>query len=258
MLTQLRHIAAAFCAAIFVAVTGGAHAASSYNFAISYSEPMLAAYGTPEEADVAHYESWDSAIARIRKRNMPFIEITNTSTSATPLTQFTMSIAKPEYDFSDDVLLAFAKLGTSTPGISMMSSSPDGGDTLLVVDFTDGLQPNEVARFQVDIDVDPAFPDLYPYPDYRMVFFDINGDDNSDNSVITATFETANGATTTQTNVLPDYEQNPVYLNGGGLRPYTEMDPAERFDLTGEIPEPSSAAIAVLSLIAARGFGRRR
>lgn len=248
---------AACCAAVLGVAGSDAQATSSYDFAISYSEPMLAAYGTPDEDDVAHYESWDSAIARIRKRNMPFIEITNTSTSATPLTQFTMTIAKPEYDFSDNVLLSYAKLGTTTPGVAMTSSAANG-DSLLIVDFTDGLQPNETVRFQVDIDVDPAFPDLYPYPDYRMVFFDVNGDDDSDNSVISATFQTTNGGTTTQTNVLPDYEQNPVYLNGGGLRPYTEMDPADRFDLSGEVPEPAAGLLALLSLAAVRGCVRRR
>lgn len=236
-----------------------ATAASSYKFNLSFSEPMLAAYGTADEDEVAHYEGWDSSIARIRKRNMPFIEITNTSTSATPLTQFTMSIAKPEYDFSDNVLLSFAKLGTTTPGVAMTSSSPDDGDTLLVVDFTEGLQPNETVRFQVDIDVNAAYPDLYPYPDYRMVFFDVNGNDDSDNSVLTTTFQSLGGGTTTQTQTLPDFNQDStVYLNGGGLRNYTEMDGVEMFELTGEVPEPAAGLLALLAMVAVRGPGRRR
>lgn len=255
----------AICLAALAVATlaSDALAVGSYNFSLSFSEALMAAQGTADEAIVKHYEGWDSAVARIRKRNMPFIEITNTSSEAEVMSQFTMSIAKPQYEFSDDVLLSFAKLGVTTPDINISSSSPDDGDTLIVVDFLDGLQPNETVRFQVDIDVDQDYLDanpgveIYPHPDYRMVFFDVNGNDNSDNSVLTAKFTAQNGSTSSQSQTLPDFGQDgDVFINGQGLRNYTTMDGVEMFDLTGEVPEPSAGLLALLSLAAVR-FRRR-
>ncbi len=232
--------------------------AQSYDFQLSYSEELLNAAGTDQEAMVKHYVSWDSPIARIRKRNMPFIEITNTSATATPLTQFQMTIGKPVYNFSDDVLLSYAKLGITTPDVAMTSSTPDGGDTLVVNFANGGLQPNQTVRFQVDIDVDPGHPELYAFPDYRMVFFEVNGTvaTPTDNSVLTLTFGKPGGGTSTQSQTLPDFVQNgPIYVNGGPLRDYSNMDPAEMFELTGEIPEPGAGLLAMLSLA---GFGGLR
>ncbi|TWT85694.1 hypothetical protein Pla123a_05010 [Posidoniimonas polymericola] len=258
----MRNQLATCLAALAVAtLAADARAVNSYEFSLSFSEALMEAEGTPDEAIVKHYEGWDSAVARIRKRNMPFIEITNTSTAAEVMSRFTMSIAKPQYDFSDDVLLSFAKLGVTTPGINISSSSPDDGDTLLVVDFVDGLQPNETVRFQVDIDVDPDYlaanpgVEIYPHPDYRMVFFDVNGNDSSDNSVLTTTFTAANGSTSSQSQTLPDFDQTTdVYINGTGLRNYNTMDGVEMFELTGEgeIPEPAAGFLAMMALAAVR------
>lgn len=230
-----------------------AQANTSYDMSLSFSEYVLAAEGTDQQDLVEHYESWDSAIARIRKRNMPFIEVTNTSTLA-PMTQFQMTIEKPQYEFEDDVLGAYARLGTTTPGVVIAPSSPDNGSTLIVT-FTEGLQPNETIRFQVDIDVDEAYPDEYPFPDYRTVFFDVNGpNDLTDNSVVTATFAVDDGETDISS-TLPDFEQEgDIFLNGGPLREYTEMDGSEQFELGGEVPEPSTGLLALLALVGmARG-----
>ncbi|MCA9239527.1 MAG: PEP-CTERM sorting domain-containing protein [Planctomycetales bacterium] len=246
-----------------LAVPAPAEAQNSFDFLISFSEPMLAAHGTPQEAQVAHYEGWDSAIARIRKRNMPFIEVTNTS-STNDLTQFRMTIGKSVYNFSDLVLGSYAALGTTTPGITISSSAPDpdgagpltSGD-LLVVDFANGLGPNETVRFQVDIDVDPGNPSLYAYPDYRSVFFDVNSavNDPSNNSVLTAAFSNGGLVSTT----LPDFSQSDtVYLNGGPLRSYNEMDNTEMFELTGDVPEPGAGLLVLASIGGFCGFRKRR
>lgn len=260
----LRSVTLLAIAAVAIGFTGPAPAeAQTFDFLISFSEPMLAAHGTAMEDQVGHYEGWDSAIARIRKRNMPFIEVTNTSNTVT-MTQFTMSIGKSVYNFSDLVLESFAKLGTTTPGIAITSSAPDpdgagpltAGD-LLVVDFTSGLGPNETVRFQVDIDVDPGNPSLYQFPDYRTVFFDVNSavNDTSNNSTLKASY--SNGVTITS--VLPDFEQDStVYLNGGPLRSYNEMDMTEMFELTGEVPEPAAGLLVLASVAGLCGVRKRR
>ena len=39
-----------------------------------------------------------------------------------------------------------------------------------------GLQPGELVRFKIDLDVDPEFADqVFAHPDYRTVLFDMNG-----------------------------------------------------------------------------------
>lgn len=246
--------------AAMIAALGAAAPSSAqfYSFKLSPSEYVMNAQGTEDEGIVNHYEKWDGAVARIRKRNMPFVEITNSGLSSGPLSEFQMTIGKPaEYKFSDEVLGAFAEVGTTTPGVNITSSSPGDAGEVIVVSFDDGLMPNETVRFQVDIDVLPGL-DLYPYPDYRTVFFDVNGDDSSDNSVITTTFLPPSGDPLVSSRTLPDFDQDaPVFLNGLGIRSYDTMDPVEVFELE-VIPTPSGAALALSGMLVGAGTWTRR
>ncbi|MEM6328957.1 MAG: PEP-CTERM sorting domain-containing protein [Planctomycetota bacterium] len=244
------------CAAAVAAIAGNASAQTgSFSFAVSPSEPVLVA---PDDPVVQHIESWDSPLMRIIKRSRPFIEIVNTSDEGVQLTEFRMTIGDADFNFSDDFFGAFTVLGDSTPGVDISSTTEMGGDELVISFGGGGLAPGEVVRFQVDIDGDPGVPGMFIHPDYRTVFFDIYGDDNSDNSVLTANFiATLDGDQELQaTGVQPDLDK-PVgsAFIAPAIRPYSVMEMVEVTgfeDTTVVIPEPSAV---LLLLMASAGFG---
>lgn len=224
---------------------GAAQADPNFNVVLSYSEPVLQFRNTQYEDRVFKTEMWDDMYKRIEKRNMPFIEVTNTSDMAASLTQFQISIAKDQYEFEDEVLKAFAKEGKSTDvGFSVTPVMDGTRVSAVTLTLDNPLAQGELFRFQVDLDVAPDFENagLYPQPDYRMVFFDINGNDISDNSVVTATFEGMGSISRT----LPDFQSDDPIFSQADARAYEVMDPVDEFDLT--IPEPSAVALSVLGL----------
>ena len=223
---------------------------ASFNIALSSSEQVLA---FPDDPMVMHFQSWDSPLERIIERNMPFIEVGNSALSNVPIIEFRMTIGDLDFNFSDAVLGDFAVIGTTTPNV--MISSTSGGDELIVQFADGGLAPGEMARFQIDIDPDPGV-DSFVYPDYRTVLFDVNGSDDSDNSLATAIFDIPENGTTPVSIRLPDFQQEgPIYLNEH-IRPYSVMEDVERFGTTEVIPEPTAMILLALGALGL-SVGRR-
>lgn len=230
---------------------------AGFDFRISPSEMVLAA-PDPYDAELQHYEMWDSPIGRIIKNSRPFLEIRNTSTagSGIQLNEFRITIGDEDFNFSDDIFGAFTQVGTTTPLVSFTSATEDD-DNELVITFGDGgLAPNEVVRFQIDLDSDD--PLATKNPDYRMVFFDLFENDNSDNSRLTANFTDSNDDPVTLTGFLRDGDPDSLtnYVNGA-VRPYSDM---ERVQVTGFelIPEPSSVLLGLIAMAGGAAAMMRR
>src|SRR5690606_14295816 len=126
-----------------------------------------------------------------------------------------------------------------------------------------GLQPGQVVRFRVDIGVDPGYPNLFPYQDFRLVFFQspsLGGDPNIPTSVVTSIFS-ENGMTESLSTSLENWTTpNNAYFNGS-IRPYSVMMGLDIFTTGAEqtdIPEPSSIALCGIGTLAALLFWRRR
>ena len=108
-----------------------------------------------------------------------------------------------------------------------------------------GLAPGEVVRFQFDIDPDPGVQS-FVHPDYRTVLFDLNGNDDSDNSIASVVFAGAGeeGEDVVKNRVFPDFPQDgPIFVNEI-IRPYSVMENVEYFGVP--VPEPTSLAMLVL------------
>ncbi|MDC0936544.1 PEP-CTERM sorting domain-containing protein [Pirellulales bacterium] len=213
---------------------------TSFNLAISSSELVLE---SPNDSMVMHFQSWDSPLNRILERNMPFLEVQNNNNSTANITEIRLTIGDTDFNFTDAVLGEFAVLGTTTPNVVIDNST--GGD-VLVVQFGDGgLAPGEVARFQFDIDADPDV-EAFVHPDYRTVLFDVNGNDDTDNSIASVVFADAGeeGEDVVQERRFPDFQQNgPIFANAI-IRPYSIMENVEYFGLP--VPEPTSFAMLAL------------
>lgn len=215
----------------------------------------------------------DLGFQRMIARNTPYVEVQNDATSSDPITQFTLTIGDSRFHFADLFLGGYTKLGTTTPNVAMTSSVEQGGDKL-VVNFTDGLQPGDIVRFRVDIDVDPAYlSDVgTEFPDYRTVMFDMTPlgnlygpdpnplDSNEDNSMVEVAFGTGGNLTPpvafTDSSTVPavvntyvrccapqDVIDNPARLTGGTVIP--------------QVPEPATAVLGLLGLLGGVALRRR-
>lgn len=255
---------AAVCLLAVAALAAGHEAsAQSFSYNISTSEALLE---NPDDMMVQKIEMWDSPLMRIIKRSRPFIEVTNTSSAGSGqlLTMFTMTIGDTDFNFSDDVLGAYAATGYSTPGAIASSSSSSGGDAITISFANGGLAPGEIARFQFDIDPDPGTGG-YVHPDFRTVMFDLddNGSD-ADNSELTALFvRTGPGTQTLVSTTIPDQDLPPgmPLYSQGLIRSYDVEEPLDNFggDAETVIPEPSSVVLTLLAACGAlAGMMRRR
>lgn len=219
---------------------------------LSAKEMVLA---NPGDMMAMKYSAWDTPTQRIADLNMPFLELINNSNSDAPITQFTMSIGDTNFHFSNlfpSFNGSYVKLGSTTPGFDLQATTENSGDLLKVTIGDGGLLPGETVRFRVDIDVDPGHPELYPHQDFRLVFFDMNGNGTADNSVVTSTFSEG-GMTEQVSSQLPDYPSDNDQFVNGDIRPYSVMVGIDVFNLaasrSNEIPEPVSFSLLSLGVI---------
>ncbi len=249
--------------ALLATVAGAQNA--TFDFNISASEAVLA---EPNNPLIQHYEAWDSPLGRILKNSRPFIEVRNTSAmgSNVRLNEFRITVGDMDYQFSDAVLGAFAKLGMTTPNASISSTTTANGDELVVSFGNGGLAPDEFVRFQIDLDGDPGLG-LTAHPDYRMVMFDLFENDNSDNSRLTANFtNTMTGAQLTATGVQQDLGLPPAALGqtiftAGVVRPYSAMEGVEVNGFAPDpviIPEPSTFVLGLIALLSGSAAAMRQ
>ena len=233
---------------------------AAYTVNISSKELVLE---SPNDPNAQLNAMWDNPYQRIADRNMPWVEVVNAVESTSDITQYIMSIGDEAFHFSD---AHFGSLimesDTDSAGVSLVANVINGGDTL-VIDIA-GLNPGDTARFRVDID--PDDPAAFPHPDFRLVFFDMNGNSNADNSDVSLRFaEITDPVTVTLPNTLPDFAVNgPLYFNTH-IRPYNVMEHVDTFTIgdsvtvTQGVPEPSTLAlIAMLGLTLGTVSYRRR
>lgn len=208
---------------------------------------------------------WDIGYERMMCRNRPYIELLNEATSSAPITEFHLTIGDNNFNFGPVEGTKYALLGSSTPGFDLTSTTLNGlGDELVVTIGNGGLLPGQLVRFQINLDVDPAFAAQYAasfgdsQPDFRTVLFDMNGfnvytgvqhtssDDNAKASVVFTPGGKSNAVA---------FEDEPVpagqYFNNN-LRVYKASDPVLIFQIGGgtEIPEPAGMVLAVLAFSA--------
>ncbi|MCI0332629.1 MAG: hypothetical protein L0228_05340 [Planctomycetes bacterium] len=223
---------------------------------------------------------WDLGITRNDYyRNMPTLELSNIAAAGSPdILKFQMTIGDTRFHFSDAFLGVAALLGESTQDEYDLTSSisPDGH--LLTVNIqkqagTGGLAPGDLVRFRIDLNVDAGLPDppFYMFPDFRTVLFDMNGvqvygidpafpppeEDNAQASVFFS------DSTMLGPKPLPDFEVTGLqsqYFNAI-QHPRGVMEGVDIFTIGGGppvIPEPGSAALAVLGLLGLLSLGARK
>jgi hypothetical protein len=240
---------------------------------ISEKEMQLAA---PNDPAWMKANMWDIGYQRMNDRNMPFLELVNTTAFGGPdIEQFQLTIGDTRFHFEDDVLGTFALLGNTTPGFELTPSTSNGGN-LLTVNISKpgggGLAPGEVVRFKIDIDVDAGLPDppFFVHPDYRTVLFDMNGlevygpDPNlppgaEDNAQASVTF--SGGTMAGPTAFIDEIISGPqsIFFNDS-FRPKGVMEPVDIFDVDDcfVIPEPGSSLLVMIGLLSGINYSRRR
>jgi hypothetical protein len=264
--------------ALFAAATFSASAVKAQNaFTMNISEKELK-LEHPDPNDMAwnKWLMWDLGYERMMDRNMPFIELQNSATSSSPITEFHLTIGDSRFNFVPDSGTSLVALGATTPGFDLSGSTvSNAGKELVVTIGNGGILPGHLVRFQIKLGVDPSFATQYAatfgasQPDYRTVLFDINSNGGStpvdlygpdpnlapgasDNASAFVLFGGVKSSVQTLADATVDAEDQAVngqYRNNA-LRPYSASDNVNLFQLQGgnEIPEPGSMALAMLGL----------
>jgi len=234
-----------------------AEAQTGFEFSVSHSDILL---DSPDDMIAQKIEAWDSPLLRVVKRSRPFIQVRNTSTNGALLTQFEITIGDSQnYEFSDEFMGEYAIESPHFATDILDTVTPSQDNSVLTIDFTSGaLAQDERALFQVDIDPRDGIHGLFVHPDFRMVFFDLFENDNSDNARFTARFSNGQEITSTlnDLNLPPDSLGTSVFAQGA-LRPYDTEEPVEIFGGDPVIPEPSSMML-LLAAVAGPALARRR
>lgn len=224
----------------------------------------------------AAWESWfegDVGYQRMIERNQPFIELANDAASSNPITEFHLTIGDNRFNFGAVEGSTLAKLGRTTPGFDLTSSTVGGlGDELVVTIGNGGLLPGQHLRFKINLDVDPAYAATYAanfgssHPDFRTVLFDMNGvnvydgttdDSDADNAAAFVIFNPGGKSSTTMFEdeevTVSQYYNN--HVRGGCC---CTKDPVLIFEIGGgQIPEPASIGLVMLGLSAGLLVRRR-
>ncbi len=239
--------------------------------AISYSLTLcedLDVLRDPMNKTLAMNAAWKPQHTLMLERTYPYLELRNTSETAS-ITQFSMSIGDLSKNYD------WATMIEASPGVTFSLITPDnlaGGarsDTLLI-DLS-GLDPGEFVRFRVGLSDDN--PAASAIQDFRQILFDLNGNDASNNAVVTVDFESSLGQKSLE-------QQLPNFTTGGMntamdmsfphqyhmdmIMPFTITDQGTIPDEPGggtQVPEPGSVvllATGLLGLAWLRSARRRR
>jgi len=233
---------------------------------LSEKEHML-----QHSTDPGWTKSLESDFGRMRNnyfRNMPTLELTNTSdTAAKEIVKFEMTIGDTRFHFQDTEFGAAAVLGMYTPGYDLTSNISSDGNLLIVAIAKPGgggLSPGETVHFRIDLGLDDGFSSapFYEFPDFRTVLFDMNGQQHygpdpafppsaEDNAQVTVHF--SDGATSGPTPLADFAVTGPQkdYVNENFHRVFA-ADGVDLFALSGAatvIPEPGAAGLAIVGLL---------
>jgi hypothetical protein len=236
-------------------------------FSVTLSEKEMA-LATPTDMDMMKYLMWDLSFQRMTARSMPYVEVKNNDTSGAPLTEFRLTIGDTKFRYNCEFMGECAMQGKTTPNAGITSFTELNGDVLVVRFGDGGLAAGEIARFKIDIDPDPEYKGLvFSNPDFRTVLFDMNGRNvylndpdgtsSADNASFTGKFEMSG---------MEPFITDPTFFEdrivGGAAgqyynniyRPYGVMEEVDQFQFLslgggGEIPEPSTVALAMVSLL---------
>ncbi|HEX3599640.1 MAG TPA: PEP-CTERM sorting domain-containing protein [Lacipirellulaceae bacterium] len=255
---------------VAASLASAAKAQNAFTVNLSEKKDKLA---NPTDMMWDKWVTWDLGSQRMRDRNSPYLEVTNNSTSTSPITEFHLTIGDNRFNFGPVDGTNLAALGSTTPGFALTSSTVNNAGDELVVDIGNGgLLPGQTVRFKIKLNVDPSFAAQYAasfgtsLPDYRTVLFDMNGlnvydgitktssDDNAQASVVF----TPGGKSSAV--AFPDEQVTVSQYYNSNLRPYSATDPVLIFQLNGtQVPEPTSIGLAFLGLsaIAFRRGARR-
>lgn len=247
-----------------------AKAVDSWTVSLTEKELKLK---NPVDQDWEEWFEGDVGYQRMIERNQPYLELLNEASSTNPITEFHLTIGDNRFNFGPVEGTDLVKLGRTTPGFNLGSSTVGGlGDELVVTIGNGGLLPGQLLRFKINLDVDPAYAATYAanfgdsHPDYRTVLFDMNGinvydgttEKKSDDNA--AAFVIFNPGGKSETSLFPDedvavsqyYNDN---IRGGCC---CEKDPVLIFEIGGgQIPEPASIGLVMLGLSAGLLVRRR-
>jgi hypothetical protein len=226
-----------------------------------------------EHPNDAAWERWfegDIGYQRMIERNSPFIELTNTSTTSS-IDEFHLTVGDTNFNFGAVSGSSLVKLGRTTPGFTLSSTSASGGDELVVKILNGGLQPGDSVRFQIKLNPDSSYASTYASlfggskPDYRTVLFDMNGTnvygganqksalDNAQAYVIAD----PGGKSTVHQFEDWDVAASQFFNNNLASSCCCTNDPVNIFEPPPMVPEPGSIALALLSLSAGLSSRRR-
>lgn len=264
-------IATSVAAIAFAWMALAAPAAAQNNWTMSISEKEMK-LENPLDMMWDKWLMWDIGYQRMMCRNMPYIELRNEASSSSPITEFHLTIGDNRFNFGPFEGGSLAQLGSTTPGFSLLSSTLNGGDEIVVSIGNGGLLPGQLVRFQINLDVDPAFAAQYAatfgatQPDFRTVLFDMNGHnvydgfvhgDSADNAHAFVTFTP--GGDSSEDVFQDEAVAAGTYYNSH-FRPYRDSDPVLIFQLQGavEVPEPATVGSLMMLGITAMMMVRRR
>jgi hypothetical protein len=265
---------------IAAAAIGGATARAQNSWTLNVSEKEMK-LEEPTDMMWDKWLMWDIGYQRMMCRNMPYFELINDAASLDPITELNLTIGDNRFNFGPFSNNSLIMLGSTTPGFDLSASKATGvvnmngdmGDVLKVIIGNGGLLPGQNVRFQINLDVDPAFAAMYAasfgesQPDFRTVLFDMNGLNVYDGVVNTSSADNAQAfvvfdpAGPGQKATFDDETVAAGQFYNNNLRTYRAMDPVLIFQLEGAqpIPEPGSAVLAMLCLagLALRRGSRR-
>jgi hypothetical protein len=228
----------------------------SYSLTVAESEKVAA---DPNDMMAQKMAAWKTQHELLACRDTPFFNLVNNSMDPTArLNSLRITIpATKAYHF--DTFEAF----NASPGISYSFSNIDtiqGGirSKVINIQFFNFL-PGMFFRFRTDIDNDVG--NINMFTDYRLVLFDANGNDDSNNAKVLTNFTAASLAPNIQIPEmsLPDYEINGLLLTGDAFRTSHLMDMVQPFTFAQAIPEPGTWMVLGMVWVASCvGYGARR
>lgn len=268
---QLAALALALCAL----GSSAAHAQiadESWSLKISEKEKAIT---DPTNSPLQNFLMQDLGSDRVMNRNMPYMELTNFA-SDLPITEFRITIGDERFHFDCGMLNECAMVSSAPAGVNVTKSViPGTGDNgpleggELVLNFGNGgLAQGESVRFKIALGVDDAY-EFFHRPDFRTVLFDMNRinvydgnlhlpssvDPTLDNAKVTIKFGSGANSQTVGPVAVEDYDvqgEAAKYFNDH-FRRYGVMESVDTFLLLGaigtEIPEPSTALLAMVALI---------